>query len=164
MTTTMLAQAPVASGRELLSPGIGAEAASVDKSLGEWNHTRLASRTLSRFSVWLDLVDVHAECGAPGWDGEGAEPVSPATISKAQAFLSALPSDIPDPHVGPDPDGEVSFDWFDEPDWGVAVALSANGRLSYAATFGAARAHGTERFQEDVPRPVIGLLRRLYRG
>ena len=164
MTTTTLAHAPVASGRELLSPGIGAAAVSVEKSLGEWNNTRLASRTLSRFHVWLDLVDVHAECRTPDWDGEGAEPVSPATITKAQAFLSALPSDVPDPQVGPDPDGEVSLDWFDEPDWGVAIALNANGRLSYAAVFGAARAHGTERFREEVPRPVLELLRRLRRG
>lgn len=162
MTTTMSAYAVASSGPEPLSPGIGAEAWAVNKSLGEWRQTRMASLTLSRFKAWLDLADVHAECEMQGWDGEEAEPVSQVTIARAQAFLLALPSGIPDPEVGADPDGEVSFGWFAAPDWGVAVALNANGRLSYAAMFGANRAHGTERFRQEIPRPLLQIFRRLF--
>ncbi|MXX70033.1 MAG: hypothetical protein F4Y74_13870 [Gemmatimonadales bacterium] len=162
MTTTMSAYAVASSGPEPLSPGIGAEAWAVNKSLGEWRDTRLASLTMSRFRVSLDLVAVHAECGTQGWDGEGAAPVSRATVEKARAFLLALPSGIPDPELGADPDGEVSFGWFTAPDWGVAVALNAEGRLSYAAMFGANRAHGTERFRQEIPRPLLQIFRRLF--
>lgn len=84
-------------------PESGPRAWAVDRSLGAWRDTRMASLTLSRFEPWLDLADVLAECRAEG------------------------------------PDGEVSFGWFTAPDWGVAVALNANGRLSYAAIFGANR-------------------------
>lgn len=164
MTTTVLAH-PVASSRlPALSPGVGPVARSVDESLGEWRDTRAASLALSRLATWLDLAAVYEDCRTHDWDGAGAEPVSTKTLEKAQEFLSALPSDIPDPEVGSDPDGEVSFDWFAEPDWGVAIALNANGRLSYAAVFGASRAHGTERFREEIPQPLLQILRRLLRG
>lgn len=164
MTTTVLAHAVDSDRFSSLSPGVGPEARSVDRNLGEWRNTRVASLTLSRFETWLDLAAVYEGCGAGDWDGAGAEPVSTKTIEKARAFLSALPSDVPDPEVGPDPDGEVSFDWFAEPDWGVAVALNADGRLSYAAAFGANRAHGTEKFLEEIPQQLLQILRRLSRG
>jgi hypothetical protein len=164
MTTTVLAYPLASSGFSSLSPGVGPEAQFVDRNLGEWRDTRAASLALSRFETWLDLAAVYEGCGVGDWDGAGAEPVSTKTIEKAQEFLSALPSDIPDPDVGPDPDGEVSFDWFAEPDWGVAVALNADGRLSYAAVFGANRAHGTEKFREEIPQQLLQILRRLLRG
>ncbi len=162
MTTTVSANPVASTGPVLLSPGIGPEARSVDKSVGEWRDTRMVSITLVRFAPWLELADIYQECRTRGWDGEEAEPLSAATIEKAQAFLSALPSAVPDPEVGPDPDGEVSFDWFAEPDWGVAVALNACGRLSYAAVFGENRAHGTERFREGIPQPLLQIFGRLF--
>jgi hypothetical protein len=36
------------------------------------------------------------------------------------------------------------------------------GRLSYAATFGAARQHGTEYLVDALPDPLFQALRRLY--
>lgn len=77
-------------------------------------------------------------------------------------FLNTLPSTIPAPEVGLDPDGEISFTWIVTRDRQFSVSLSPEGITSYAGVFGGGSTiHGTEIFDDTVPMPIIDAIRRL---
>lgn len=99
---------------------------------------------------------------AGNWDHYGAMPVTDATAQVAYRFLSALPSTLPSPNVGLDPDGEVSFDWLAGKGRIFSVSVGEGGRLSYAGMFGPGKtAHGSEPFDDAIPDAVIECIRRL---
>ena len=80
----------------------------------------------------------------------------------AELFLKQLPSHIPPPEVEADLDGEINFEWYLEPRKVFSISLNAEGRLSYAGLFGPAKSHGTEMFQDSIPREIILKLDRLF--
>ncbi len=96
------------------------------------------------------------------WDQYGATKIDYRTCELAYLFINALPSSIPVPEVGLDPDGEISFEWIVSRDKQFSVSLSPVGLLSYAGVFGNnSTAHGTEQFDDQVPQAIISAVRRL---
>ena len=96
------------------------------------------------------------------WDRYGAVEVGPRVGQLACRFLNVLPSTIPAPEVGLDPDGEVSFAWIVSRDRQLNVSLSPEGILSYAGAFGpVSSVHGTEQFDDAVPGAIVEAIRRL---
>ena len=81
----------------------------------------------------------------------------------AQRFLFALPSPIPAPELSIDCDGEVVFDWHSRDGKKMmTIALGFDGRLSYAARFsGQDKDFGLKRFEDEIPKIVIELVRRV---
>jgi hypothetical protein len=79
-----------------------------------------------------------------------SEQLSNVMLAKAVQFAVALPSDILQPEVSVDPDGEVAFDWADDNNV-LSISVGAAGRVTYAAKFGAANTSGTLRFTERLP-------------
>ena len=99
---------------------------------------------------------------AENWDRYGAPKIDPRVSQLACRFLNALPSAVPTPEVGLDPDGEISFSWAMSRDRQLSVSLSPEGLLSYAGVFGhASTAHGTEEFDDTVPPAIVEAIRRL---
>jgi hypothetical protein len=87
-------------------------------------------------------------------------PVDQLTADVAVEFAWQLPRFAPSPEISPDPDGEISFDWFGSSGKMFSVSVSKTGRLSYAGLFGESRVHGTEKLAESIPKEVLrGLLR-----
>jgi hypothetical protein len=92
---------------------------------------------------WADVVlDMHSAAGAAqrsDWDGEGAQPVSPATSQNALMFIHWLSVLRPEAHNDPcvtiDSDGWVTFSWANGNDRRVIVAVDASGDLRFAAAF-----------------------------
>lgn len=83
-------------------------------------------------------------------------------VARAAVFLAALPRTVPKPEMAPDIDGDVCFDWIVASDRQLAVALNADGRLSYAARLGPNRTHGADSFTDRVPEPLLELLATLF--
>ena len=111
------------------------------------------------FSELARVIDVGRQ---PDWDRYGASEFDNRLSQLACRFLNALPSVIPAPDVGLDPDGEISFSWILSRDRQVHVSLSPDGLLSYAGLFGAtSTVHGKEPFDDTVPVPIIETVRRL---
>ena len=99
------------------------------------------------------------------WNHYGAAKIDRRVCELAYQFLNALPSSIPVPEVGLDPDGEISFEWIVARDMQFSVSLSPEGLLSYAGVFGDhATTHGTEKLDETVPQTIIASIRRLGIG
>ena len=47
----------------------------------------------------------------PGWDGHGADPITPSCLTKVSTVLAALPAGTPCPEVVPNPNGTLTLDW-----------------------------------------------------
>jgi hypothetical protein len=107
------------------------------------------------------LEDLLVECAEVDWDGYGAAPIDLAAFEQAQRLLEVLPSSFSFPFVSADPDGEVSFDWFQGDSDVFSLSVGADGRLSYAGVFGPSRVFGTEFLSDEIPEAVLGQLRRI---
>jgi len=107
------------------------------------------------------LISIKEQCGLPGWDGYGAEPVRDKTIWSAYRFLEALPHGLPVPSIGAEPDGDITLEWHRSPRRTVSVSVTADDNLHYSALIGPNKQYGTEVFFGGVPEPILDLIRRI---
>ncbi|MDP9254533.1 MAG: hypothetical protein M3O66_06305, partial [Verrucomicrobiota bacterium] len=96
-----------------------------------------------------------------GWDGYDANAVQRSAVVNAFIFIDAFPSHIPMPEVAVDPDGEISFDWFNAPRRQFSISIGSNNVLSYAGLFGSDKVSGSERFQGTVPKTLVDYISRV---
>jgi hypothetical protein len=115
-----------------------------------------------RERAFSDLARAMENGREANWDRYGAVPVDPRAAQLGCRFLNALPSTVPTPEVGADPDGEISFLWAASRERQLTVSLSPDGLLSYAGSFGSvSTAHGTEDFDDTVPQAILEAIRRV---
>lgn len=107
-----------------------------------------------------ELHGLADECSSVGWDGYDAEPVERKTIRQAEQFLNALPLGMAAPSVGAEPDGQITFEWYQSPRRILSVSISSEGDLHYAALLGYSRRYGTEPFFGEVPFDILKLVHR----
>ncbi len=110
-----------------------------------------------------DLNEVMLDCHQPGWDGYGAEAVTPEAYQLAQRFIDSLPAGISRPALSADPYGCVTFEWQVSPRRLVLVSVHPDYRVDYAALFGSAKSYGNEPFFGKFPDRLGDLVRRVYR-
>jgi hypothetical protein len=101
------------------------------------------------------LTEAFHEASVGNWDGYGALPADDVTFAKALAVLRALPTGIPDPDIGVDPSGHISFEWYLGPRRVFTMSVDRDGDLSYAVLVGGEKAHGSAHFNEEIP-PQVG--------
>jgi hypothetical protein len=111
--------------------------------------------------VFAELTALGNDCGRQGWDGYGAEAVRGDTIDVARRFLEALPPDLASPDVGPEPDGDITFEWYKSPRRTLSVSVHAAGDLHYAALLGPNDRYGTEAFLGEVPAVILDLVQQI---
>lgn len=80
------------------------------------------------------------------WDGAGACPLSARAVERVEAFIRALPEDLPLPDFAADPDGEVSLDWMASRDRMLSLSIGPGDRVAFAWLDGSSTGHGVERF------------------
>jgi hypothetical protein len=110
-----------------------------------------------------ELREVAQECGVPGWDGQDAGPITTATFFQAMLLLQSLPLDVTAPSIGAEPDGQLTFEWYQSPSRVLSVSISSEGLLHYAALLGPRRAYGVEPFLGSIPQTIIDLIRQMLR-
>ena len=59
----------------------------------------------------LAICDIAQRAEEPNWDGDGADPVTHATLKMAFRVVEELPGDIAIPDISADPHGHIEFDW-----------------------------------------------------
>lgn len=125
-----------------------------------WSSVSLGS---SRKECLNQLLDICLEAAAPGWDGNGAQCLESDAPNTAYSFINAIPSNVPMPEVGADPDGEISLDWYVGPRRQFSISLGKRSVLSYAGLFGSDKVAGSERFQGAIPRNLLDYIKRVGR-
>ena len=110
------------------------------------------------------LLTVATECGAPDWDGYGAEPVNVASVRHAALLLREVLLIVPKiPRVTIDPDGEVAFEWRRSRHRLFSVSVGPHGELTYAGLFDGSSVHGVETHVVDgLPREIRAGIQRVY--
>src|SRR6266516_143743 len=107
------------------------------------------------------IQKIAEECAAPGWDGYGASPVTPEAVSQARRFAEAIPTELPTPTIGVEPDGAFTFEWYRNPriraaDWlDVRVARRSRGAARFRSRrrdAGRPRTHGVTLLRRFAPR------------
>ncbi len=115
----------------------------------------------------ISLLSILAiECAEPDWDGNGARAINPLAVAIAEAFVRALPVNVPLPEFAPEPDGSVSLDWIQAQDRLFTLSIGSNRRLAYAWLDGTDKGHAVARFDGEIipPRILEGINSILYHG
>jgi hypothetical protein len=110
-----------------------------------------------------ELDTVRKEASFQGWDGYGANPMSAEAYLCARRFLESLPTTMPPPEIGADPDGDVALDWSFGPRKTMSVSIGHNGRCSFAWMLGQSSFRGTDWFDDGIPRTIATALSDLAR-
>lgn len=121
--------------------------------------------TLGRLNKLLQsLDDVYSECSEAGWDGYDAFTITESAYFEAKKIIKNLPltSIIPMPEIVPEPNGEISLEWYKEKRHVFVISVSGRNEIIYAGLFGINKTHGTEYFDESIPSIIIENLKRLY--
>lgn len=108
------------------------------------------------------LASVFLEASVENWDGYGAKAVTPLGLERARRFLTQLPPSVQTPEIAAEPDGDLAFEWYRDPEYVLSVSVSPDGVLSYAGLFGPNKAHGTEVMSNELPTAIAFQLERLF--
>ena len=147
-------------------PAIGTDADNIKEQFEEIVYNNEKSISFGHHKaneVVQELNNIYEDCGQPDWDGYGAKPIDIETYHESLRFIDYLPKDIPCPELTPEPDGEVSFEWFKNNQRIFSVSIGRNGELSYAGLYGIIKAHGTEFLGDELPKTIIENIRRVFK-
>lgn len=130
------------------SSGVSDDASAVYENSKRFAQQQELSQSLfgAKAQLLSNLQELAAECAEDDWDGYGAEAVSESVVIRAEAFIRALPENIPSPELSAEPDGEVSFDWLPSRTKTFSLSVNAGNRVAYAWIDGANRGHTVEMF------------------
>jgi hypothetical protein len=100
----------------------------------------------SKASAISKLDIIAQECSVDDWDSYGASAINADALENAKDFIRTLPSELPLPEAGPEPDGSISFDWIHSRHRMFSVSVGMNDRLAFAWLDGTDKGHGVARF------------------
>lgn len=108
-----------------------------------------------------ELEEVFSECSQANWDGYGAKPITNFTHREAEIFLDGLPVILPSPHIVPQPDGGVAFEWSGEENKTFVASLNGDGLIYFSWYFGSPESGGSgrEKLSENIPRHITRHIR-----
>ena len=102
-----------------------------------------------------ELEQAARDAALEGWNGYGARPIQREAYRNARTFIQALPTTVPKPEVGVDPDGEVSIDWLFARGLTLSVSIGARGRLTFVSSIGNRTIEGTEWLDGGIPASIL---------
>ncbi len=116
-----------------------------------------------RHAALSALSELVSECDEQGWDGGQAPAITSLTVHNVEAFLLALPSDIPDPDFSPEPDnGAISLEWYGGYRKIASVSIHESDRLAFGSLQGTDVSNGAYRFDEEhIPSAVLSAIREI---
>lgn len=135
------------------------------KLLGQYREqSEYLTRSLSLSETVLhELSTIEIDCTSANWDGDEANEVMQATISKAKELLHSLPRAFQAPEVEAETNGSISFEWYKTPKNIFVVRINEFGELKYAGLFGPVeRRRGTSYFDGYVPKDIIQMIKKVY--
>ncbi|MGH9420827.1 MAG: hypothetical protein ACRD3J_12695 [Thermoanaerobaculia bacterium] len=142
-----------------VSPEAGAIRRSV-YAASAWGEESIALFGKARTATLSDIRAVAVEHCESDWDGEGGEPVSMLAVQHAEAFVRALPSNVPMPEVAAEPDGSISLDWIQSRTRLLSISIGISNRLAFAWLGGTDQGHAVARFDgERVPALILERIR-----
>ena len=145
--------------------GVSDSAKIIKDATGEIRDSLASTYTLGKVIKILDqLAEVGEKHSKDGWGGAGTKSISRTSYDNAIKFALALPSSLMMPEIYVDPDGIITFEWYEDKRRVYSVSIGNQGELSYAGLFGPNRTCGTEYLTSNVPELIINNVKRVYSG
>ncbi len=101
------------------------------------------------------LNEVYEKGSEENWDGYGAHTITPDAYWEARSFIEDLPSWLPRPDISGSPDGEIVFEWYENPSRLFAISVSGENQLIYAGLYGPNSIRGVTYFGDSIPEVII---------
>ena len=116
--------------------------------------------------VLTELKKIYEEYSEKDWDGYGALPINQEAYHEAVRFLEALfLSWLPTPEVGPEPEGDIGFEWNYGKNRIFVVSINGTNIITYAGLLGTGnKTHGTEVFDGSIPQTIVNNISRIIPG
>ena len=113
--------------------------------------------------VLSELKKIFREYSEKDWDGYSALPISQEAYHEAVRFLEVLPlSWLPDPDVGPEPEGDIGFEWTFSKNRIFIVSINGTNIITYTGLLGTGnKTHGTEVFDGSIPQTIVNNISRV---
>ena len=109
---------------------------------------------MSKEKLLKELNHIIQECSEPNWDAYGALPVDKDSIERVKKMIDMLPEGFPNPELGIDPDGEITFEWYKSRRETINLWGSRNGFCYCAYLQNDKSSHGREPMS-DFKIPVV---------
>lgn len=117
------------------------------------------SRSIGVQALLDDLSALAEECGHDDWNGYGAMAVKAEALANAGAFIRCLGIGMRDASLGASGSGCVTMQWGSSPRWTLALTITDDGWIHWAALFGAASECGTTPFMGTIPPRIVDLIK-----
>jgi hypothetical protein len=95
------------------------------------------------------------------WINDGNEELQAATIVFAKAFIESLPAGFQNPAIEPEPDGDISIEWYRGKRKTLTASISPVGRIAWAALIGSEDTRGSVNFTGKTPETILFHLSRI---
>ena len=149
-----------------INRGKSEDAQTIQKSLEEIWENLCTSESLGAplRKILNSLAEIKEKCSIDNWDGYGAKAIDIRSFKEAERFIRALlPYEIPIPEANVDPDGEISFEWYEGPNRLFTISIGANGMFNYAGLFGnITKIHGAEYFGDALPKTILEYIQKVF--
>ena len=117
--------------------------------------TNLINRVLHQFGALGPLNE-------DNWDGYGADPINDDSYEDSLEFMIRFPDNIPIPEISVDPDGMVSFEWWESKRSVYSISFEKTREIAYAGLFGDEKIHGKDNFRTGIPESVLNNILRVF--
>ncbi|HVY82087.1 MAG TPA: hypothetical protein VG994_13950 [Steroidobacteraceae bacterium] len=106
-------------------------------------------------ALFQEVINARVTAETEDWDGEGAPALTQDAVDQAICLVYALPAHLPPPTIAPESTGEITFEWYRDPQ-NVAV-LSVDGHAIRWASIhdGIAGTPGSAAFARTVPSSAL---------
>jgi len=118
---------------------------------------------MDKEKLYEEAGEVYRDCCLGNWDGYGADKIAEETFELSYSIISLLPDYFPKPEIGPDPYGEISFEWHIRKYKTFLFTIDSVGIITYVGLFGKSKISGTEYFDNQIPEIIIWCLKRMYK-
>lgn len=108
------------------------------------------------------LLKARQECSVDNWDGYQGKSINEESFNHAWNLALSLPLNIPIPDIYVDPEGDVTFEWYEGKRKVFSVSVGSKNELSYAGLYGVNKTYGVEYIFDDIPDKVLDNINRLY--
>jgi hypothetical protein len=120
-----------------------------------------SEKDLIKRQLIKNLIDAINSAPLENWDGYDANSIDPGSVLYAIHFINLLPTDLPEPVIAVDNDGEVAFEWDYGPRKIISIRVSRDGTIFYAGLVGLASFHGVEILQAYIPKAILASINRV---
>jgi hypothetical protein len=142
--------------------GVSETAGKLDEIVEKMLRDCSPSVILDKDTLLQEINEVFEECSVDNWDGYDAKAIDYDSYIEAIRFARSLPTTIPLPEIAVDPDGEVSFEWYQGPRRVFIMSIGSRNEIIYAGLFGFNKVNGTECFYDEIPKTILDNLDRLF--